>query len=96
MSSPESDIFVMSSGGKDFVVRMNRQTPQLSAMTEYDLVESSLQRTFENVVPRGSYINVSVIPSGTLRIYTANSTYRFWQLQRKTNSSAGQVKRNLT
>lgn len=80
MPPPESNILVVSRGGKDFVVRMNRQTPQLSTMAEYDLIEPSLQRTFEDVVSRGPHINVSVIPSGTLRIYTANSTYRFWQL----------------
>lgn len=42
MPSPESDIFVVSRSSKDLVIRMNRQTPQLSTMAEYDLVEPSL------------------------------------------------------
>lgn len=80
VTPPKSDVLVVSRGSEDLVVGMNRQTPQLSAVAEHNLVEPSLQGTLENVVARGPHVNVTVVPSRTLRIYTADTAHRFRQL----------------
>jgi len=77
---PEGDILVVSRGGEDVVVRVDRQTPQLSAVAEHHLIESSLQGALENVVSRGPHVNISVVPSRTLRVYAADPAYRLRQL----------------
>lgn len=64
----------MTSGGEKFVLRMSGEAPQLSSMTENDLIEPSLQRSFEDIVPRGAHVNVPVVPAGTLRINRSDSS----------------------
>ena len=77
MSSPESDVFIMSCSCEDLIIRMDSQTPQLSAMAKYDLIKSSLQGTLKNIVSRSSHINIPVISSRSLWIYTTDAAHHF-------------------
>lgn len=74
MPPPKRDIFVVTRSGEYLVVRMNSQTPELSAVTEDDLIESSLQRTLENIVSRRADVNIAIVAAWTLRIDASHST----------------------
>lgn len=80
MTSPHRNVFVMTSGGEKFILRMSGKAPQLTSMTENDLIKSPLQRSFKDVVPRGADVNVSVVPTGSLRINRSNASSVFGQL----------------
>jgi hypothetical protein len=68
---------------KQFIFGMSCQTPQLSAMPENHLVESSLQRSFEDVVSGGADVNVSVVATWSLRVDGSDSASVFGKLERE-------------
>lgn len=82
MPSPQSHILIMTSRGKQFILRMCCKTPQLPTVSKDDLVEPSLQRSFKNVVSCGANIDVSVVSSGSLRVDCANTASIFWKLNK--------------
>jgi hypothetical protein len=61
---------------------MSCKTPQLSAVTENDLVESSLQRSFKNVVSGCSNVDVAVVAAWTLRVDCSNTASVFGKLKK--------------
>jgi hypothetical protein len=52
-------------------------------MSKDDLVKSSLQRSFEDVVTGGADVNVSVVATGTLGVNCPNASSVFGKLKMK-------------
>lgn len=60
---------------------MRCQSPQLPSMAENNLVKSSLQGTFKDIVSCGADVNISIVPARPLRVNRANASCILWKLK---------------
>lgn len=81
VTSPQSNVFIMTSSCKKLIFRMSCQTPKLSAMSKDNLIKTSLQRSLQNIVFSCSHIDVSIISAGSLWVNCANPPRCFRKLK---------------
>lgn len=76
VAPPQRYVLIVTTGRKHFVIRMGCQGPQLFAMAEDNLIETALQRAFQDVVSRRSHVDVSIVSAGSLRVDGSYATGR--------------------